>query len=184
MEQIKQLNRRLAEALGYVGEEPRFAWKLSTEVFYFWRKGQTLIEERVCWADRLAENRKMRHPMKVWMLCQRRKNHMSREQWWASFGFQFPYPEIQYYAHPETMLDQGELPDGETTTAHIHAIKHRHLEKTESQHAIECRDAAVARQEADRAVWHEQVADWEPAFQNYGTLLKEHDKPHVSYGGF
>lgn len=173
MTHIDQLNRRLGEALGYRNSQPRFAWKWSADLHYFYRLPTAVTFERMCWAERVG---------RVWMIAQWRKPDgidvqtgqvlpITREQWWRMFGGAFPYPEKgQYYGHPETAFRQGLVPTMEDTLMAIASIKAQ-LRSYES-HLEQCTDEAAAREQRDENEWMEYVADMNPAFDNWNSGAK------------
>lgn len=180
---IKALNRRLGEELGFGPTGPRFKWMHSSDVFWDYRPNPAAKFQRRIWADILAAKRGMTQPMKVWMLCQWRPPSMTEEEFQASFHGRYRYPaQGAYYAHPETMLRIGELPDADTTNLHIAALKIQ-MGKTAWQHQVEADRDAQETQDAQASEWNDFVKDWEPAFQNYNTIQSFGEKPHVSYGG-
>ena len=161
--QIEILNSRLGERLGYRGTHPRFAWKYAPELFYFWRQNYLTGFVRQCWAQRLG---------KVWVLCQWRRPEMSQQQWWDSFHGEFPYPaQGMYYAHPETALAPGELPESEITQAHIHALTAQ-MSKNYATHLREVNADTARCEQADEDEWMEYATDFAPAFNNWNSGKK------------
>lgn len=155
----------------------------STDVFWDFRPDPAAKFQRRVWADILASKRGRKHPMKVWMLCQWRPPSMTVDEFYTSYGGKYRYPSNgAYYAHPETMLDEGMEPDADTTNLHIAALKIQ-MGKTAWEHCVESEREAQADQDTQANEWNDFVKDWEPAFQNYNTILNLGEKAHVSYGG-
>lgn len=182
---IKQLNRRLAEGLGIIGGQPRFAWQFAPEVFYFYRPETAVAFERHCWADQLG---------KVWMLCQWQEpkwidhnghtQKITPENWWATFHGEFPYPSRgAYNAHPETALAFGVEPTAENTAFYISGIREQ-MEKDHAAHLAE----SLERQEQIK-LEHEKefmamADDSFPAFWANGQGHEAGKRgAHVSFGG-
>lgn len=182
---IEQLNRRLAEGLGTIGGQPRFAWRFSPEVHYFYRPETAVTFERHCWAAQLG---------KVWMLCQyqepRWTDHLGQthritpEGWFASFQGSFPYPANGHYtAHPETARTDGSPPTAEATAFYIATIRAQ-MEKDHAAHLAE----SLERQESIKLETEKQffaeAEEWFP----YGWKGGQAHEPgtrgaHISFGG-
>src|SRR4051812_20913731 len=126
MTRIEILNRRLADALGYVGgTNPRFKWELSTNCFYYMRDHVGQSFTRYCWADRLG---------KVWLLCSwnvpssydpqsRRTRILTEQDWWQSFKGMIAFPKNgEYVAHGETALPPGREPTAHHTAYYIRTL--------------------------------------------------------------
>jgi hypothetical protein len=172
MTHIDQLNRRLGDSLGYVGINPRFAWKKASECFYFMRTAPTSIKHtRFCWSDRIGN---------VWLIAQFRPPAMDEAAWAHTFNGEFPYPaQGQYYAHPETALPPGVEPTQEDTQAYIWSLT-RQMDKSVAAHYREI-DSEIQRDKArDYEQWVEKVQNMNPAFSNWDSGKRG---GHVSFGG-
>jgi hypothetical protein len=160
---IQALNARLGERLGYRGQNPRFAWKYAPELYYYWRESYVTGFVRQCWAERLG---------RVWVLCQFRRPEMSKQEWWNSFHGEFPYPEKgMYYAHSETALRVGELPDAELTAMYIRSLEVQ-MERSYRAHLEASNKGAQDSMDQNEREWDEYVADMEPAFDHWNSGSK------------
>jgi hypothetical protein len=124
---IDALNRRFAEALGFVQgtSQSRFKWALSTECFYYLRNHAGESFTRYCWADRVG---------RVWLLTQWQvptvfdpdtgvQRPLTEADWWKSFNGTIPFPKRgEYIAHAETALAPGHEPTAEHTAYYIQAL--------------------------------------------------------------
>jgi hypothetical protein len=187
MTTIDHLNKRLGDDLGRVGEASRFAWKFATEIHYYTRAETAIEFTRHAWSDRLG---------RVWVIAQfllptsfdpttGRTSIITREQWWTSFHGEFPYPENgMYYAHPETALAIGRLPD-EAETAVMSASIRAQMDKPHDAHLRECAESATQAQEDHRAEFMAAAEDSFPAFWSNGQGHEAGKRgAHVSFGGF
>jgi hypothetical protein len=120
---IEALNRRFADALGYVGgTHPRWKWALSTECHYYIRDHAASSFKQYCWADRIGRR---------WLLCQwsvptcydpasNSTRELTESDWWVSFNGTVPFPKNgEYIAHAETALPPGREPTPEHTAYYI-----------------------------------------------------------------
>lgn len=181
---IEQLNKRLGEALGLVGNEPRFSWKWSADINYYTKAGEAY--ERVCWAGRIG---------KCWLLCQYQgqptsmdpntgqASPITKEQWWRSFRGFIPYPEKVYKAHPETALIPGLEPSSELNAAYIVSLR-RQIEMGFWQHLKEGEEELQKAREENQKEFFEEVDNWFP----YGWKNGQAHEPgtrgaHISFGG-
>lgn len=183
--QIQQLNRRLAEGLGTVGGQARFAWQFAPEVFYFYRPETALHFERHCWADQLG---------KVWMLCQWQQpqwtdhtgqTHLiTAEGWYAAFKGEFPYPgRGSYAAHPETAIAVGTEPTAASTAFYIQTIREQ-MEKDFATHLAESNGRQEQIRLDNEKEFFGQAEEWFP----YGWSKGQAHEPgtrgaHISFGG-
>ncbi len=182
---IDLLNSRLAEGLGRIGGQGRFAWCFAPEVFYFYRPPTALNFERYCWADQLG---------KVWLLCQWTEpkwidhtgatRKITTEDWYASFKGEFPYPDRgAYNAHPETALKMGIHPTAENTAFYIDSIREQ-MEKDFAAHLAEsnARQAQI-KLEHEKEFYASAENDF-PAFWKNGQGHEPGTRGgHVSIGG-
>jgi len=125
---ISKLNKQLGLSLGLVSDQPRYAWKRASELFYFMKEGTKntdnggliiLVEPkylRYSWADKFGHD--------CWILAHWTMPNRSSEEWAVSFGLDFPYPyKGQYYAIENTQLDPGIEPDDDDTKMVIARIR-------------------------------------------------------------
>lgn len=175
MTHIDRLNRRLGEALGYVGTNPRFAWKWSPDVQYYYRSNLATSFERQCWAD---------HVGPVWILCQFRPPEISQADWWASFRGEFPYPHGgMYYAHPEVAMPRGMEPDAEETARVIYALRQQ-MGKGHALHLSEINERLEQGRIANKKEFMDMADDSFPAFWRNGQGHEPGTRgAHVSIGG-
>lgn len=182
---IEQLNRRLSEGLGTVGGQPRFAWRFSPEVFYYFRPETAVNFERHCWADQLG---------KVWMLCQYQEakwidhngqtHKITRDGWFAAFHGEFPYPTNgSYNAHPETARTDGSPPTAEGTAFYISTLREQIEKDFDTQLAESLQRQEQIKTDVEKEHF-DQAADWFPAFWKNGQGHEPGTRgAHVSIGG-
>ncbi len=186
MTTIDQLNKRLGDALGRTGEHPRFAWKFASEIHYYTRAATAVQFTSHAWSDRIG---------RVWVIAQfllptsfdpntGQTSVITRDQWWASFQGEFPYPDNgMYYAHPETSLAVGRLPDDDETAVMIASIRAQ-MEKTYDTHLQECTEAAEKSQDEHKKEFFAEAEDSFPAFWRNGQGHEPGTRgAHVSFGG-
>lgn len=171
MTAVDLLNRRLGEGLGFAlsGTLPRFSWKFSTEVFWYFREGVHENFQRQCWADRIG---------RVWLLCEWRlptgfdastgqQYPLNESHWWQMFKGAIPYPKGgSYNPYPETQLKPGELPTAERTQNYIWAID-KQMSGDYQEHLMECRDDLQQDHDTFRDNQIDEWMDAAPAFGNY-----------------
>jgi hypothetical protein len=168
-EHVKQLNRKLSDALGQRYGHAWFCWKEASELKYPIRfKGEVVQRS---WASRLG---------KVWVLCQWRKPEMRPDQWQHAFKGLYPYPSNgMYYPHAETAEPPGALPTERTTYILIESIR-RQIAKDRIQHRSETRSYVDKREQDDYTEWVECVQDTNTAFSNPNPGSRS---GNVSFGG-
>lgn len=187
MTTIEQLNKRLGDDLGRIGENPRFTWKLTSEIHYYTRTATAVSFERHSWAGRIG---------RVWVIAQfmvptsfdPETGHTSiitEDQWWQSFRGGFPYPKDgMYYAHPETALAIGRVPDADETTIMIASIRAQ-MDKPYDQHLFECTEAAAHSQDEHKKDFFAAAEEDFPAFWKNGQGHEPGTRgAHVSFGGY
>lgn len=185
--EIKQLNERLGQALGFaIGSEPRFKWCYAPEVFYYTRTPTSIEFTQRCWAERIG---------KKWMLCQwslpiafdsatGQTFVLTEAQWYEKYQGQLPYPaKGTYAAQPETALPVGMLPDMGDTLGYIHSIRLQ-MSKDYATHLRECEEEMAAdRLENEKQFFAAADSDW-PAFWKNGAGHEAGTRgAHVSFGG-
>jgi hypothetical protein len=182
---IEQLNRRLAEGLGMIGGQPRFAWRFSPEVFYYYRPPTALNFERQCWAEQLG---------KAWMLCQYQEpkwtdhdgqqHRITPEGWFNACLGEFPYPANGHYvAHPETARMDGSPPTAEATAFYIATIREQ-MEKDHAAHLAESMERQAAIKLETEKEFMAMADDSFPAFWKNGQGHEAGKRgAHVSFGG-
>lgn len=185
MTPIEQLNRRLAEGLGTIGGQPRFAWRLASDLFYYFRPETALTFQRHCWADQLG---------KVWMLCQWNEpkwidhngqtHKITPEAWFSAFRGEFPYPSRgNYNAHPETARTNGTPPTEEGTAFYISTLR----EQIEKDFATQLTESEGRQEQIKFETEKEFMTAAEedfPAFWKNGAGHEPGTRgAHVSFGG-
>lgn len=193
---IAKLNRLLGEHLGFIGSNPRYAWRRTAELFYFMQDGTEEVQlesglyviapryRRCSWADKLGDD--------LWVLAKWTLPRMSREKWTESgLGRQFPYPHKgQYYAIENAMPGQVGV-DVEPSEDDTRQVIARIVEQEESarnpQAVIDACTAEAKKPQADKKrEFGDYVDDFWPAFNNEkvsDTRLGVSRGGHVSYGG-
>lgn len=158
--EVRSLNRRLGDALGYVrgGTQPRFQWMWAPDIPY--------------WSTRLG---------RVWVLCQWRRPGMSPADWDAQFGDRrIPYPaQGMHHAHPETALPPGEVPTIERTQFYIRMLDEQ-MSATFTDQLCAIQNEIAEDKQRDDTEWVEYVQNTNPAFSNFAPGARG---GHVSYGG-
>ena len=182
---VEILNRRLGEALGRPnGNDPRFMWKHSTELFYYFRMQAGSEWQKRCWADRLG---------KAWVLCKWNPPmhtfegvdfEITRDEWFKMFGWSRPYPRNgEYMPFAETAL--GVEPDGEVTQFYISTIRQQ-LEAAEqaqkmTRMGLTDKVTEMCERDAQKVVddhekeFFDSVADWEPESWKHGVAHEPGD---------
>lgn len=186
MTTIDQLNKRLGDDLGRIGENPRFAWKFAPEIHYYTRDMTAIEYMRRSWADRIGQ---------AWAICQfllpssfdpatGQVHVITKSDWWKSFRGEFPYPENgMYYAHPETALPVGQLPDAHETAVMIASIRAQ-MDKPHETHLRECAEAAQQAQDDHQKEFFAEAENDFPAFWKNGAAHEPGKRgAHVSFGG-
>jgi hypothetical protein len=188
MTDVDILNRRFGECLGRPnGTDPRFAWKHSTELHYYFRMEAHNDWQRRCWADRIG---------KAWVLCQWSPPTMTlmgvefevtREQWFRTFGWSRPYPAGgEYKPYAETALKDGRRPGAEETQFYIFTLGQQ-LEQSEQAHKqnragreddtlVKCEQEAQKVVDDHEKQFYDSVADWEPESWKHGVPHESGDR--------
>lgn len=168
---IDQLNRRLADGLGLAAGStfPRFAWKFSTDLNWYYREGMHENFQVQNWADRIG---------RVWLLCEWRvptgfdvmSGHqypLSESQWWQMFRGSLPFPKRgEYSPYPETQLKPGQMPTAELTANYIWAID-KQMSADYQKQLSQCSDELHQDHEEFRENQLDEWMDAAPAFGNY-----------------
>jgi hypothetical protein len=169
MTPVETLNRRLADALGSIGcHLPRFCWKRSTELFWYYRDNAHSDFQRQCWADRIGV---------CWLLCQWRvptgcdvstgtQYELTEQMWFRMFRGSIPFPARgEYVAHPETQVPRGHEPTAELTQNYIWALD-KQMQATYREKLTECKADLDAHHDAHWKRQYDEMADDWPAFGN------------------
>ena len=164
MHAIEILNRRLGDARGRISNAPRFQWAWAPDLTYFHRNESHESWTWHSWAERLG---------RVWVLAQVRTPvgmqgdlliPITREQWWASFQGQFPFPgNLTLHPFPETALRPGLVPDEQDTAFYIHSLASQ-MEKSMRQIKAEIQEGLDKAELDNRKEFMAMADDSFPAF--------------------
>lgn len=194
MDQVYILNDRFGMALGRPnGADPRFAWKLTKDLHYYYRDNPSEDWQRRSWADRVGN---------CWVLAEWRPpevniygitQEITREQWFTMFGWSRPYPQGgEYKPYTETALPR--IPNEQDTAFYIKTIT-KQLSDSEAANKDQLmgrKDAITEQCERDaQAVvdryeteFMESVADWQPISWRLNEPYNPGDQDGpVSFGG-
>ena len=183
MTPIDLLNRRLGEALGLIGgTHPRFCWKRSTELFWYFRENSTENFQRQCWADRIGP---------CWLLCQwmvpsgfdvstGTKYPLTEENWFRMFRGQLPFPSRgEYTAHAETKLAPGQEPTTEMNQNYIWALD-RQMSTSIREQLGDLQQDLDQHHAKYRENQYDEMMEEAPAFGNYAPGTRG---GFLSFGG-
>lgn len=182
------LNRRLGEALGYRGAQPRFSWRYAPDELWFTfdRDDRTLLKRT--WAHRPGPAGGVIG--RAWVLAEWR-----RSQVFDHFGFgdgmRVPFiREFGYEPYMETVLPEGAAPTDELTANYISAIRwqlDQSAEQKEDSFGNWMAEEAWTSQkngERDRDVNRERAAaEYDKYTGAYGNLQPGQIDGWMSFGG-
>lgn len=194
MELVNVLNDRFGASLGRPnGSDPRFAWKKSSDLFYYWRDNPSEDWQKRSWADRIGV---------VWVLAEWRPpevyifgvlSEITREQWFAMFGWSRPYPQGgEYKPYAETALLRP--PTSEDTDFYIKTLQQQLAEVEQANKdqlmgrkdatTENCEKEAQANMDKHEQDFMDKVADWEPLSWKLGEPRDPGDQDGaLSFGG-
>lgn len=181
MTSVNLLNRRLGEALGFIGgSQPRFKWVQAQDCFYYLRAHVGENFQQRCWADKIGP---------VWVLAGWRlpmcfdgqsSRVMTESEWWSMHHGAIPYPARgQYSVFGESKQPPGRLPTAEVNANYIWALRQQ-MDSTYAEQVCDGHtELALDRADRDKKFW-QMTADAEPAFGNYNAGSRDSS---VSFGG-
>lgn len=159
---IDQLNRRLGEELGFISEQPRFAWRWAPELRYYSRAQNASHWTEHNWADMLGN---------VWVLTSLRppvgvlgatEVPITEQDWYRTFRGTRPFPgKLTPYVFAETALIPGLEPSAERTAFYIDSLKEQ-MSKSVARLEQEGLAAIALSRDENKQAFFDEAAEWFP----------------------